>query len=603
MKRGFYVVSALDPLYGELAAMQVLGQARFHGERFDELGVKRVAFEVLAKGAARPNAMSAGSVRIGHEFFTTALRDYQDWQEKWWREAIQNSVDAGATEVVCEVHPNAGGPGHRVMCADNGRGMDRETILDKFLVLGGTTKTSGETTGGFGKAKELLILPWLEWSIESRNVIVRGHGIEYTVEDRDEYVSGTILQVVMPETNCTSDAEARAFIAKCHIPRVRFSVNDEPVRANLGPGEELRCFGDKAILSLNRRGQFRGQLLVRSNGLYMFTVGVDNEIQGTLVLELKRSSVELLTANRDGFRDSDLRWGVNDFTRELAKDVKSALAKDVKSALAKKKGLIKKKYKGTGRFKAESEESLIAEALRLMESAQASKQRVLAGSFVDGLAAMLDERAGAEQPEREVPDGAPEADEAQPAPPLNFRPSGELAHAMLDGLESRGPEQVEVIAAQMAWEPDFYLVNELEGYRVPKRFYSEHMAPNVRKLLRFWAELCRFVLIQLGSRQQYGVGFIFSSDALAECRREEGEYWLMLNPFRGGNVPAGEQFRLTDRDDVAWLYAAAVHECTHMADGVNYHDESFSSAFTKNVAKTSGKMRYVQKILKAVRSR
>src|SRR3989304_5831934 len=157
--------SADQPGYGNLLSMVALGEAKLVGERYDERGVKEIAASL---GKLKPNAQQ---IRIGREFFTTALRDYQDWREKWWREAVQNAVDAPATVVTCSVDEvnTETGPAIMVSVEDNGGGMDEDVLINKFLVLGGTTKaTTAGSTGGFGKAKELLVLPWLRWSIHTR---------------------------------------------------------------------------------------------------------------------------------------------------------------------------------------------------------------------------------------------------------------------------------------------------------------------------------------------------------------------------------------------------------------------------------------------------
>jgi len=137
------------------------------------------------------------------------------------------------------------------------------------------------------------------------------------------------------------------------------------------------------------------------------------------------------------------------------------------------------------------------------------------------------------------------------------------------------------------------------------------MQKRIKQLLRFWAELCRFVLIQLSSPHRYGVGFVFSEDSRAMYIREDNEDWLMLNPLKPPRVgslrsvdPSTQDvYSLSSPDDINWLYAAAVHECTHIADGISYHDESFSTAFTQNVAKTTGGIKRIAAIKKSVVSR
>jgi hypothetical protein len=200
------------------------------------------------------------------------------------------------------------------------------------------------------------------------------------------------------------------------------------------------------------------------------------------------------------------------------------------------------------------------------------------------------------------------SDELAPA----FRANGDLARAMLDDLKMGGPTQVEAAIAQLSWTPDFYLINDIEDFKVPASLRPEKMAVRTKQLLTYWAELCRFVLIQLGSKEKYGVGFIISETTAAAHVHEDGEDWLVLNPFKKKPKPKkyswdekieGEFYTLTDKDDLAWLYAAAVHECTHIADGIVYHDESFSTALTVNVAKTSGKLKQLGAIRKAVTKR
>lgn len=593
---GVYTARAQDPAYGGLEARVDEGRAVYLGERHDPDGTKYIAVEVPGAVGLTPNM--GGAIRIGREFFTTALRDYHDWQEKWWREAIQNSVDAGATQIDCRVESVP--EGFAVSVTDNGRGMDEDVLINKFLVLGGTTKTQGDTRGGFGKAKELLVLPWLAWSIHTRDRKVVGAGLDYQ-SDPATYRHGTEIRVVMPADQTTHESAAIAFISKCNLPGTRFTVNGQKYKADLEPGEELRSFEGKATLYYDKKGKVHG-LYVRTMGLYMFEMWVSDSVKGTLVVELTGSSVELLTANRDGIRDYELKRGIERYVNELAADVSSALKK--------KQGLIRERFEGTGKFTGASERDLRSAMLNHLEELQPAEQTKRGLVLSDGQRSVLTEivqQIGAGEGSASVP----EEEEGK----LNMRVNGEMATAMLDATVMPGPTAVEAAIKQLAWEPDFYLINEVEGFRVPRLFYPDGMTPGVKKLVRAWAEMCRFVLIQLGCATPYGVGLIFDRQTGAAYqggganRDEKGEHWLLLNPFRvtgqiGIEKPSKESlFSVTDENDVNWLYAAAVHECTHMADGITYHDESFSSAFTRNVAKCAGKDKQVRAIIKAIRAR
>ena len=97
--------------------------------------------------------MKQGNVAIGPDFFRKELTNYSRWKFAWGREVGQNSIDAGAKRidiVVSVVDVDV----CKVTWSDDGCGMDLDTLINKFLTLGGTKKKDG-ATGGFGWAKTL----------------------------------------------------------------------------------------------------------------------------------------------------------------------------------------------------------------------------------------------------------------------------------------------------------------------------------------------------------------------------------------------------------------------------------------------------------------
>ncbi len=603
MRAGIYTARAGDQAYGYLDAMVAAGDAIFRGEGYDPEGRKHIVVEVPSRGrTARRNPARTGYIRIGAGFCTNAIRSYTDWKEKWWREAIQNSVDAGARNIRCYAKEMPGNGRWLVSCEDDGIGMDEDVIIDKFLVLGGSTKEGiepGECTGGFGKAKELLILPWISWSIESGNVVVKGKGGEFVVEEVPSFRRGVKIEVVMPPDEHTHESAALAFIGKCYLPKVTFTVNGRETKANLRRGSHVRSFAEKADLYYAKKESFYQHLLVRINGLYMFYEYLPDTVPGTAILELRGRSIDLLKDNRDDFADRQLNHDVSEFI--------SRLATDAKAELREKKGLIRKKFKGKGKFTSASTEQLRAAALEAMggmlpRGRGPRNSLVLSQSQQREIAKVIGGMGGSEQSERPIPEYSEQGAAPQPAPPINLRTTVELVKAMLDGLKVEGTTHMEAIAKAVSWEPDFYLYNNLEGWKVPKRFYPEKMSPNVRKLLRFWAELCRFILIKLNSEHEYGVGFVFDEYVSGMHVVEDNEKWLLLNPFRE-NRPSYGMLSLADEDDVDTIFGIAVHEVTHMADGISYHSESYASALTKNLGKLRAISRQVERIRKAIVSR
>jgi hypothetical protein len=206
----------------------------------------------------------------------------------------------------------------------------------------------------------------------------------------------------------------------------------------------------------------------------------------------------------------------------------------------------------------------------------------------------------------EFHDVAPPPREPGSAPPPNAPPPApgpapEAMKAMLDlAPPMKDREDVERAVKQLVWKPDFFIMNDAKGYKVSKEFFPATMSPRVTKLASVWTELCRFVLIQLGSSSEYGVGFFFDHNAAAASVVHEGEHWLVLNPFRNMRE-LKDLWRPSVDEDLQWLYAAAIHECTHLADRISYHDESFAAALTHNMAKCSKGWRKVKEIASTIR--
>lgn len=588
---GVYVVRSKTPAYFPAMGLIEEGHAELLGELYDEDGL-----HVVTIGLRTPSEASLSgpaddpgrrTITIGREFFVTALKDYSDWQIKWWREAVQNSVDAGGTTIELGSRNNADDT-VLVWCDDNGSGMDEETIINKFLVLGASSKTGAAgQAGGFGKAKELLLLPWISWRIESRGTIVEGAGIDYVVKRATPRV-GTRLEVLMPKDRCTDWIMAMNFVERCFLPRVTFTIvnsgGERTVHAQLAGRDLIQSLPGKADVYFTPSDHKQSYAYVRTHGLFMFTRYL-GEIPGYVLIELTAPSIEILTANRDGFRD----WA----TGRMLDDLSEKIAKDNMSAINAKRGLIRQKFEGSGKFRAKQL------AASLLQQIGPTSGKKLSNADEEGIIEML-KRAKQFEQER--------AEEN----PIAALPPSPMVIAMLD-QKFLGANHLENAIKQLVWEPDFFLINEVDGFRIPKKFWPATMTPRVLKLMKAWVELCRYVLMQLGSDAHYGVGFIFSetSGAAAVTEKEnEGESsWLMLNPYKDANAykmindPTLAIWSPSQDSDLKWIYAAAVHECTHIADGLSYHDESFAAALTRNMAKCADGYRKIRQIVGEIRGR
>lgn len=585
-----YVVHSGAPAYYPAMALIESGRADFLGEVYDETG-RQVTLRPLGRAVQASEADPPGarrSITIGPEFFVTALKDYADWPMKWWREAVQNAVDAGGRNIALGATTNADGT-FTVFCDDDGRGMDQETVINKFLVLGGTTKIGeGGAAGGFGKAKELLLLPWISWRIHSRDTVVEGAGIDYSVARTSARI-GTRLEVVMPADKKTDGAVALAFLQRCNLPGIVFTVDGKPARADLSGGQIVASVPDKADLYYIQSATKQPDLYVRARGLFMFSRYI-GDIPGFIVAELTAPSIELLTANRDGFRDWQVRQAIDSYAERIAKDNLSALNTHA--------GLIRKKFTGAGKFRARQRASDLLEQI----GPQGAPTRGTGGmSFTlstgttETLVQTITTLAKQEPPNFGTGEGQ-----------IAVLPSPEIAMAMLD-QRFLGPDHLEAAVKQLVWEPDFFIVNEIDGFKVPKKFFPETMTPTILKLAKSWVELVRFVMMQLGSDEKFGVGFVFSTSMGASAMNDEDaegrkEHWVMLNPYKDVHR-RDETWRPAQDQDLKWLYAAAIHEATHVADGMSYHDESFAAALTRNMARCADGFRKIRQIVGGIRMR
>lgn len=569
---GIYIAESWTYAYHLLRAAMLRSDAALVGERSLPDGQKAIA--VRAKTRANPKMMA-----IDPEAFKRVKQEYTDWPTKWWREAVQNSVDAGATEIRLSTEPQPDGT-VRIICEDNGSGMDREAFEHKFMVFYGTSKVGARgAMGGFGKAKELLLLPWLSWRVHSRDMVAAGVANSWDFEPAPFYREGTRVEVLMAAQDAIDGVSATTLLSRSYLPAVRFWVQGQPVSAALKAKKRLRTLADKLELFFSDVETDWPLLIVRTGGLYMFSRDIPSVIKGNVIGEMLRPSIELLTSNRDAFRDAELLSAMWKFENELAVETRSALQT--------KQNVFRKVYKGTGPAVSGRDEAEILLATGPAHVAGPATM-VIAPDGLARIAETLDsiQRARGQRGE---------SDER------TFEASPESAAHLMSG-RFLGQDHLEAAMAQLVWQPDMIVVQEIAGFKVPRRFEPATMKPRVLKLLKTWTEMCRYVLIQLGSRVQYGVGWLFSEENGAAAVREGQADWLVLNPFRDPKTRR-EMLAPSRDEDLRWLYAAAIHEATHLVDRLSSHEQSFADAMTRNVARCADGYRKIRAIAASIRMR
>ena len=232
-------------------------------------------------------------VGISHDFFEKGLQDYASWRDSWVRETSQNGSDCGASTIKFQFSRMPEGDTLAVV-ENDGPPMDEETLLGKFLCLGGTTKDSKDTVGGFGLAKVVIALAHKSYRIDTGCCRVVGSGGDFEVEQRD-FFHGTRTEVLMKGDQVAALRRAvRDFIAYAQLG-CEIILDGVSHRPNLKKGKPRRDLGFGVVYT-NRTHPHT--MVVRIGGIPMFTeyVSVDRGV----IVELKGKSNEVLTANRDG---------------------------------------------------------------------------------------------------------------------------------------------------------------------------------------------------------------------------------------------------------------------------------------------------------------
>jgi hypothetical protein len=584
IKPGVYVTDSMAPAYPAARFLVESGRANAL-ERYLPGGHIELTFEVLAAGnqnaASRRNPAEEaferkGTIKLTRKWLEARTREYSNWRTAWWREAIQNSIDPGTgaasrVELVCKEGPDGN---WIVSCADNGNGMTRDQVEDEekgFLVFGGSGKGSGSSIGGFGEAKQLLIFPWLQYRLLTADQEYVGRGGDWSARNAPMR-RGVLLEVIMPPDMHTTPEDCMHVLKRSWIPRVTFLLNGKVVATGSPtPSEALDEVPDQGIVySFSKKRGETPEVMVRAHGLWMFSETLIGSAKHGLIVEVTGKSTDMFTTNRDGFS-----WNADKLRRKISA-AKEEMTSEGK--VRKKAAPVERVFRGTGKFGIEAKkEQAPVRAMQVREAA-GELPRITSGS--DG-AKMTTEQITAVAKvlesftEQDVQDfvhaDISDATEAGAGSSYGLDVLMQIASAspgaasvIMQALTFKGQKGMDAAVKQMVWKPDFYLLKDA-GYEftIPKKFTPEDMTPAVLRLVKTWAEICRFILASWGEGTAYGVGFWFSEDASAGYLYRRKEHWLLLDPHKS-KTDRKEIYNPTNQEDLATLWAMALHEVAHM---------------------------------------
>lgn len=256
------------------------------------------------------------TISISPRFFRHELNVYENWRQSFFRELVQNSIDArcGSIEIsireidtLCEITFD-----------DDGPGMDEETMREVYFQLGATGKEGGDTIGGHGRARILTCFAHDGYEIRTRNLLCRGVGGSFDIDNDRPAVKGCSVKVIISESDAASMRQSLlSFLRTCQLPCKVF-IDGEQFTEWLYKRKATRrlSFGNVHVSKLITQ-----QTVVRIRGVTMFSRHTNCQT-GTILEIDPDKSMEVLPVSRDSLF-YDERYELDRFLSEIAIDSQS----------------------------------------------------------------------------------------------------------------------------------------------------------------------------------------------------------------------------------------------------------------------------------------
>lgn len=485
-------------------------------------------------------------------FFAKSLNDYSDWQWSFAREAMQNCIDSGADTITINISSTSDNV--RVEFANNGRPMDEDTILNKLMNVGGTTKKgdcNGGEVGGFGVAKICLYFAHNKYTIESGPHCVVGQGGMFELRELEEPYQGTRSVVIMETDNPAELAQKiygqfklfASFAQWNGTLKITYNGDSKIFACALKKGYFRREF---SFGRLYTNQSFNGIMIFRINGIPMFKRHVSYE--GCAIFEATKGSLELMTSNRDSLK-YQYQSEIDDVIQRFSTNRSSVLKREPTCEI----------YGDT-----------------------------LLGVRIPKKIEPVMESVGAERSSTQTMTTPYLGNESEEEPRRDYLYKPNHVPVMFDhNDEQKESDDHEESEADDYQEPResaqmMMILNE-SGMLTPEHIKPGNMSSYSEKLLKIWGRLMCEVYRINNREGAFAVGFCLG-DAVAKHMRRDGVTYYLINPFQivEQDYSHSRSFKrkyhfVRDREDLA---LSAVHEFIHGALRKEYHDEQFSSILT-----------------------
>ena len=473
------------------------------------------------------------TISLSASFFTKELQAYSDWRSAFWRELLQNAVDAKASKIQITIRPE--GEGCVVTFQDDGPGMTRDTLEQVYFVVGETTKSSGDSIGGFGRARVLTCFGHASWKILTNEWCCTGCGTQYEISPMETRQDGCLIRVAIVLASAAEMGDALVlYLQSCQLGCevwVNGALFDRWAYRNRIAGQ--LSFGKVFV----NKSKARYSVLVRVNGVQMFSRYTQAAWQIVIEIDPARSR-EILTSNRDGLTSRAARE-LDDFIGSIWVSPVSAVRPRYQS-FEEDDGapvyLVRKKK---------------AEDVEDADYDEESSQQLPAQSVQEAVSPApayvpLCEKSGRVSSFR---DTAPS--------PLQTSPGKRTGPGYVFSVACSSRP---LLAAAKAFRPEV-----IGGRRL--------------KLLEQWTAACKLAAEEFAELEDeafaFRTGFTFVEEDLASCSLRGGIGDLLLRPVLLNGQLA---YQLSSAADMSRLLALAAHEVVHLS--YRDHDEMFARALT-----------------------
>lgn len=485
------------------------------------------------------------TIAISNRFFQHDLDTYSDWKKAFWRELVQNSVDARARRLDFSIEKLENGK-CKATLQDNGPGMTEETMRNVYFRLGETTKEGkADQIGGHGRARILTCFAHESYSIHTQKLLCAGNGGQFEISYAKRKNAGCRVEVTINQADAYDmESSLRNYLSTCQISSY-CTINGEAFSDWLYRRRATRqvSFGTLHVSRAMPR-----RLLARVSGVCMFEQYISCPVGIILEVDPEKAR-DILTISRDNLKYSQ--------AQEL-----SALCSEI----------------------AVDNTSIQRDCLHNKTQIFGNLKRYVRKS----------------EPDRNQCPTSSASSPAPSSPDANTEQQYESNHASTMGLSSladtsteryqlgaRGGQDTGIGAPIL----EFSFATHFEDaskvlQRAAGQFQPTTIGGKRLKMLKAWDAAVEFFLETIAEVYTddltYLTGFLFSGKSEAMHIQHEGQGHLILI------APVTSTGKLSySVQDHAKLYALALHECTHIIH--KYHDEDFAATQTELAKRTLSK--------------